>query len=457
MDPYLYNRTPRKKKKKKKNFSPYWLVPVFLVVMLVLAVWASFSGKTAVTTEPPATDPAVTGTEEAPVSEEIPEVTEPHPVATASVGVTGDILIHDPIINNNRTADGNYDFNNIYADIKPYFEKYDFMIANLEVTLGGAEAGVYSGYPRFNCPDSMIDALKNAGVDLLLTANNHSYDTGYNGMLRTVQVLKEKNMSYIGTRETENESFITVQDINGIKIGMSCYTYETETSNPNRKALNGNLLSEAAGPLIQSFSYQRLDAFYAQVQRDLDTMKAQGAEFTMFYLHWGNEYQFVPTSYQKQIAQKLCDMGVDIIVGGHPHVIQPYETLQSKTGHQTLCLYSTGNAISNQRQEIMDSEPTGHTEDGIIFGVTFEKWSDGTVRIADLDFLPTWVERKYVGGKLAYRIIPLDISDPDWSHYNLETLARAQRSYNRTLALVGEGLNAYRAQLGLDPVPLTVS
>ena len=145
----------------------------------------------------------------------------------------------------------------------------------------------------------------------------------------------------------------------------------------------------------------------------------------------------------------------------HPDVLNyagpddAYETLTAENGHRTLCLYSTGNAISNQRQELMDSEPTGHTEDGIISGVTFEKWSDGTVRIGGIDITATWVERKWVGGRLAYRIYPLD-PEADWSVYEMENPTKARRSYARTLALVGEGVNGYRAELGLPAYPLTV-
>ncbi len=397
-----------------------------------------------------------------PVSEETtPKVTEPHAVATASVGVIGDILIHETNYNSARRADGSYDFTENYTHVAPYLQKYDYTVANLEVTLGGPNPSVGrypSAYPLFNCPDSIVDALKGAGVDMLLTANNHSYDTRKAGLVRTVQVVREKGLEYLGSRDNTNESFYKVKEINGIKIGMACFTYSTVNS-AGIKALNGITMTADAGPLICSFAYTDLPGFYNEVRTAMAEMKENGAEFFMFYIHWGDEYRYVPNSYQTQIAKTLCEMGVDVIVGGHPHVIQPFETIQADNGNQTLCIYSTGNAISNQRKFLMDSDNySGHTEDGMIFGVTFERWSDGTVRIGKVNIEPLWVIRESRGGRLVFQIIPLDLSIPDWKVFDLTdaTVREAKASYNRTLELVGKGLNEARQKLGLDPLPLRV-
>ncbi len=392
---------------------------------------------------------------------ETPEVVEPYVVSTASLGVTGDILIHETVYKSVFRGDGVYDFTENYSFVKPYFEKYDYMVANLEVTLGGEKpsVGQYpSAYPLFNCPDSIVDALKGAGVDMLLTANNHSYDTRTAGLVRTVQVVREKGLDYLGTRDNTEESLYRVQDINGIKVGMACFTYSTVSSS-GIKALNGITMDRDAFPLVSSFDYNNLEGFYQEVQKALDEMAQKGAEATVFYVHWGNEYQYVPNSYQKNIAEKLCEMGVDVIVGGHPHVIQPFETVTAENGNETLCIYSTGNAISNQRQEIMDSDNfSGHTEDGMIFGVTFEKWNDGRVCISQVNIEPLWVNREYRGTRWVFHIVPLDLSVEDWTVYQLtdRTLAKAKKSYNRTLALVGEGLNAAREKLGLDPLVTSI-
>jgi len=144
-----------------------------------------------------------------------------------------------------------------------------------------------------------------------------------------------------------------------------------------------------------------------------------------------------------------------VIVGGHPHVIQPFETIQAANGNETLCIYSTGNVISNQRKELMDSDNySGHTEDGMIFGVTFEKWSDGTYRIGGVTIEPLWVIRERRGGKWVFQIIPLDLAVADWKVFDLNdnTVAQAKASYNRTMKLVGSGINAARAKLKLPPL-----
>ncbi len=380
----------------------------------------------------------------------------PYVVSTASIGVTGDILIHEPIYNAARGADGNYDFTENYQYITPYFQKYDCMVANLEVTLGG---GKPSSYPCFSCPDSIVDALKGAGVDLLLTANNHSYDTRTAGLKRTVQVVREKGLEYLGTRDNTEESFYKVKQVKDVKVGMACFTYST-VNNSGVKALNGITLNRDAFDLVSNFDPNRLEEFYAEAERAVAELKNGGADVLMFYIHWGYEYRYVPSDHQKKMAQKLCELGVDVIVGGHPHVIQPFETITAENGNQTLCIYSTGNAISNQRKALMNSDNhSGHTEDGMVFGVTYEKWSDGSVRLKEIEILPTWVIREYRGGKMVYQIIPLDTAIADWKSFGLSdaTLKEAKASYNRTLELVGTGLNAARVKLTLSEMPLSVN
>ena len=394
-----------------------------------------------------------TSSGEAPSTPDAPA--EPYVVASATVGSAGDILIHDPLITNAKQADGSYDFNNIFEHITAYHNKYDLMIMNLEVTFGGTKAGAYCGYPMFNSPDSLADAIKNAGVDMLLTANNHTYDTGEAGMLRTMQVLNEKGIAFTGTRQNENDTVYTVKEVNGIKIGIVCYTYSTTSG--DIKALNGNVMTSSAGRRVNTFDYNKLEEFYIEAEAAFGQMKQAGAEATMIYVHWGNEYHRTPNSYQTQMAQKISDMGYDVIVGGHPHVIQPFDTLTGKNGNKTVCIYSMGNAVSNQRAEIMDSDNySGHTEDGMIFGVKFDKYSDGTVVLADVNILPTWVNLKKENGKRVYQIIPLDLSVGDWKTFGLSDVAKAQKSYNRTMKLVGEGLNSYRTANGLEAVPTTI-
>ena len=383
-------------------------------------------------------------------------------LSTATLAATGDVLMHSPIISHAvRNEDGTYNFDNAFTYFRDYVLEADYAIANLETTLAGTYRP-YAGYPQFNSPDGIAVSLQNAGFDMLLTANNHTYDTFDTGFFRTQQVLQELGMDYLGTVDSTDDKLWQVHDINGIKVGMICYTYETD-SNPSVTALNGITMSKKAADLIGTFhsvwGSHDLEPFYAAMEQNIREMKEAGAEAIVLYIHWGYEYQTTQSSTQSAIAQKMCDMGVDVIVGGHPHVLQPMELLTSTTdeNHKTVCLYSTGNILSNQRIEYMDLK-TGHTEDGILFNFTFAKYSDGTVILESADVLPAWVDLHYDDAidKMVYSILPLDKGISDWkAAFDLTDtrLANAQKSYDRTMAIVGAGLadvQAYLAQLVAD-------
>ena len=379
-----------------------------------------------------------------------PEQTQPpepeHVVSTATISVTGDILMHMPVINTGLQSDGSYNFDSIFRYLAPYSAAADLAVANLETTLCGTDMGYkYSGYPAFNCPDEIVDALKTAGFDLLLTANNHCYDTGEYGFLRTVRTVRSRGLQVLGTRESAEELAYAVQELNGIRIGMVNYTYQGLPENPQagKVYMNRNMLSDLCAPLVNSFVDTQLDPFYLELRQYLEEMKAAGAEATVIFIHWGTEYQTTPSAQQRQIAQQLCDLGFDVIVGGHPHVIQPVELLTSRLNpdHRTVCLYSTGNAVSNQRISEMDLK-TGHTEDALLFSFTFSKYSDDTVYLESVQTLPCWVDLR-TEPQREYPIIPLDDSlRGQWqSLYGLtdEALENAGKSYDRTQALTAAG------------------
>ena len=378
----------------------------------------------------------------------------PFKETTATVLSTGDIMVHSPQLSGAYVpSSGLYDFSAFFKETASYFKNADLSIGNLEVTFGGNEGREYSGYPMFNTPDSLADAIKESGLNFLLTANNHSYDTGLDGLKRTVSVLKQKGIEYTGTKETETESAYQVKVINNINIGLINYTYETSPQNPTegRKYLNGSVISAEANNLINSFSYNKIEAFYTDIEAKLAQMRNDGAEFLVVYIHWGNEYQTTPNTHQKSIAQRLCNMGVDIIIGSHPHVIQPVELITSEdSSHTTVCLYSTGNAVSNQRQELMTSCPSGHTEDGMLFEFTLKKTKDG-VFLTGLNLIPTWVNKYLENGRYQYTIYPLENPD-DLSKYsfNATALSKAKKSYERTKAIVASGLTQCQQSIGCD-------
>ena len=377
-----------------------------------------------------------------------PETTMPEPehvIATATISTTGDLLMHMPVVNSGLESDGSYNFDDTFQYLKEYVEAADYAAANLETTLAGTDNGYkYSGYPHFNCPDEIVDGVRDAGFDMLLTVNNHSYDTTLVGYKRTLEVIRDKELATLGTMLDAQEPKYVVQDINGIKIGMMAYTYATGVTSDGRPSLNGNAAMKEAG-ICNYFTYENLPAFYDEVQGHLDAMKEEGAEATMLFIHWGVEYQTKQNQQQSTIAQELCDLGIDVIVGGHPHVIQPVDLLTSTTDpeHKTVCLYSLGNAVSNQRLGNISYVKTSHTEDGMLFSVTFSKYSDGSVHLEGTDILPTWVHMTTSGAR-EYYILPLDdeITEQWQEKYSLSDtyFNNAQRSYTRTMDIVEDGL-----------------
>ena len=396
-------------------------------------------------TEAPTTEATVPTTEET----EPPTTTMPDPehvVSTATILSTGDLVMHIPVINTGLQNDGSYNFDSIFRYITDYVSEADYSIANLETTFAGTTNGYsYSGYPNFNCPDALADATKKAGFDMLLTANNHSYDTTLVGFKRTLEVVRGTEQETLGTYLSPDEQKWTIKEINGIKVGMLCYTYATGVDAKGAPQLNGNAPIAEAG-ICNYFTYENLPAFYSEVEGYLDEMKAGGAEATMIYMHWGVEYITYAREQEQAIDQQLCEMGIDVIVGGHPHVVEPVDLLQSTVDpeHKTVILYSMGNAVSNQRLGNISYVSTPHTEDGVLFSITFSKYSDDTVYLEGVDLIPTWVNLNSNDGSRQYNIVPLvdDIRDQWMEKFNMteNQFNSAQRSYDRTEEIVGEGL-----------------
>ena len=424
------------------------IVIAVVIVAVVIIVKVSSSSKASASSTVSA-DGTEQATEQV-INEETgyaPGPPSPKVESTASIGATGDILLHNSVLNGALQADGSYDFSKSFADISPYWSALDYMIVNLEVPCGGDDN--VTGYPVFDAPDSIVTYLKAAGVDMCLTATNHAYDCRLSGMLHTQEVLIAEGMDYVGTRTDESESFVQIKDINGIRFGFACYTYDTRTDPNEQKSLNTIEMADEAVNLINSFCYSDLDTLYASISSDLQTMDSAGCDVTVFFMHWGDEYTDYPNSYQEEIAQQMSNLGVDVIIGGHPHVIQEFDVLSGTSGNTTYCLYSMGNAISSQRKEVMDpEEPRGYTEDGLLMSFTYEKFNNGKVKLIDVDVLPTWVE---VGGDGTYYIDPLD-PELDSSSWPVGSLYEGIDSYNRTMGRIGEVYPALRAELGLSTV-----
>ena len=386
-------------------------------------------------------------------------------VSSATISSQGDLLMHKPVIETCKDEDGNYDFSSIFRYVKDYVAGYDYAVANFETTLGGPNHP-YQGNPTFNTPDAFADDLVDTGFDMLLTANNHCADTTASGIVRTLEQLRNRNLATVGTQKDAGEQDFLVIEVEGIRLGISCYTYATDETDDGRPSLNRNSFLTKAG-IVNYYMEDKLDRFYGEVEAQLSAMEQQGVDATIFYIHWGVEYETKENEVQNKMAQKLCDLGVDVIIGGHPHVIQPMELLQStrNPSHRTVCIYSLGNVVSNQREGIDPSFEGGFTEDGVIFNVTFEKYSDGTVGIGSVDVLPTWVNMHTTDGVKEYNVLPLDKAvESRWKEMfdiSDDTLEKAKDSYDRTMEILGDGLeecqkfleNSRNMRLYNDPMP----
>lgn len=364
-------------------------------------------------------------------------------IARVEIAVAGDLMMHMPIVRTSQTMDG-YDFTPVFSYIKPYISSADFAAVNLETTLSGASGIGYSGFPNFNSPDAIARCAKDTGFDMLLTGNNHCYDYGTAGLKRTLSVIQEMGLESLGTIESSSDSRYKVQSVGGIDIGMICYTFG-EVDDGGTVTLNGMTTDAGADGLINAFDYDYLSRFYTEIEGQLAAMEADGVDTVVMYIHWGDEYSTVVNDTQRTIAQMLCDMGVDVIVGSHPHVVQPLDLLTSTVDpmQKTICLYSAGSFLSNLRADTVGMT-TGYCEDGALLRFTLAKYNDGSIRVNAVRVLPTWVLVDGTDEDRDFFILPLDQTLPDWpAAFNLssEQYSSARSSYNRTMELVTPGLN----------------
>lgn len=362
--------------------------------------------------------------------------------ASAVIATAGDIVPHMPIIGSAvyKSDSGDFDYTDIFKYYRGIPENADFAVTTLETSLAGKEAG-YTGFPMFKTPDALADTLKGVGFDMINLASNHVYDGLDDGFFRTLETLEKKEILYDGARSSEDKIRYTVQDINGIKVGFTNYVYET-TEGTDGKYINGNPISDKVSPLINSFNYNNLDSFYSEMEENLKGMKEDGAQYNIVYMHWGEEYHTTPSDYQTKMAQKLCDLGVDALIGSHPHVIQPVDLLTSTDGsRQMVCAYAIGNFLSNQQlEELGGIVPTGETEDGYTLTLSLSSDKKGKVTLKEAAFTPTWVYR-YYDSDATYYILPVNKPEELEKLTGLSGIQEgARESKDRTDKIIGEGV-----------------
>ena len=298
----------------------------------------------------------------------------------------GDLMQHQAQIDAAHVSEGKYDYSSCFSLIKEQISQADLAIGNLEVTLGGRP---YRGYPMFSAPDEYLQAIKDAGFDILLTANNHCLDRGKKGMERTIQLLDSSGIRYAGTYKNLSERrqrYPLFINRNGFRIALLNYTYGT----------NG---IKATSPNIVNYIDKNT------ILQDIQSAKARQPDAIIACMHWGNEYQSLPSREQRQLADWLLEQGVTHIIGSHPHVIQPMELrTDTLTGTQHAIVYSLGNFISNMSNV--------NTDGGLVFTLELEKDtvtpSIPNIRTRHCGYNLVWTARPTLTKEKNYIIYPTD-------------------------------------------------
>ena len=301
---------------------------------------------------------------------------------SARIMANGDLLYHDIIYISAKKSDGTYDFHENFEYVKSWLKQADLVIGDFEGTVN--KDHYLAGYPLFNAPGEVMDAIKDAGYQVLDLAHNHILDSQIEGVVSTADAIEKAGMTPIGvyTHEPRDKAPIVIKEVNGIKVALLAYSY----------GFNG---------IEQSISQEDYNRYLSDL--DEDKMKAEieraekEADITIIMPQMGVEYQIEPTEEQKKLYHKMIDWGADIIFGGHPHVVEPAETVE-KDGDKKLIIYSMGNFISNQRIETMqDVENAKWTERGVLMDVTIKK-KFGKTTIETAQAHPSWVSRTPKGG-----------------------------------------------------------
>lgn len=406
MEAYNYKR----KKKRKPNY-PRIIIFLILLGLVIWRISFSISNKSNKSVDVPNTNKNDT-------SETIA-----HEDTTIHLTAIGDIMCHGPNYKAAYNSSTNtYDFSPFFKNISKYTSKADITIGNLETTFAG-EARGYSGYPTFNSPSELGQAIKDIGVDVLGTANNHCMDKGYSGLASTLDTLDKMNLSHMGTsRSEEEQNTILVKDVKGIKIAFLAFTYGT----------NGITI-----PSDKSFSVNLIDKDL--ILKQINSAKNLNVDVICVNMHWGIEYQTSPNAEQKQLADFLFENGVDIILGSHPHVLQPMEkrtvALEDGSTKDGFVIYSLGNFVSNQSDV--------NTQDTIILNLQITKsGKDNKISIDNIDYVPVYCYNKGSNVKDRYELIDLKQSISNYDNGKSSISATLYNTFKTELQRIEKIVNS---------------
>ena len=305
---------------------------------------------------------------------------------------------HQAQIDAARRTDGSYDYSHCFSLVKEHISRADLAIGNFEVTLGGTP---YHGYPKFSAPDEYLYAIKDAGFDILATANNHSLDRRRYGLERTLTLIDSAGLVSVGTyhdADDRSRRYPLIVEKNGLRIAFLCATYGT------------NGIAETPPNIVNKLNRKEL-------AEDIHAARSMKADVIIAIVHWGNEYEQQPSNEQRDLAHWLITQGVDHIIGSHPHVIQPIELIPySEYPSNHAIIYSLGNYVSNMS--------ITHGTVGLAVTLTIERIGPAT-RLKDLNYHFVWTERASLSSTKDFRIIPEDTIPTDLTPDARQKMLRA--------------------------------
>ncbi len=345
--------------------------------------------------------------------------------ATINMAFTGDIMCHNTIYKDAFDSSNNsYDFSYIFDDVKYNIQTADIAVGNLETTFAGSSKG-YRSYPTFNTPENLAYTLKKIGFDVLSTANNHCYDSGYSGIESTINYLDDADISHTGTyKSQEEQNQILIKNVKGIKIAFLSFTYGTNGIKvPNDKSYSVNLIDKNL------------------ILNQLSLAKDQDPDMICVSMHWGIEYQTSPNSKQKDLADFLFKNGADLIIGNHPHVLQSMEkrdiTLDDGSHKDGFVVYSLGNFLADQNKN--------YTRNSAILNLNITKDSDDKIKINSATYTPTYIYKDTSKSSNKFKILNLKNSIDSYeagynSNFNKNTYNTLKTELNNIKKILGDDI-----------------
>jgi len=350
---------------------------------------------------------------------------KPDSLSTIEFSFVGDIMCHSTQFNFVKVGADSFDFKPVYREIKPYLENSDVVVGNLETVIE-VEGVKFSGYPVFNTPKEFLEGLRFAGFDILSTANNHAFDIRERGVKSTIEYIKKYNMQGIGTYDTQSKrDSVIINEKNEIKFSILSYTYGV------------NLYSI---PSETSYLVNRIDSDI--IKSDIRNHRLGGADIVIVFFHFGLEYSKLPNEFQRQVVAKTIESGADIIIGAHPHTLQPIEYFSSSSNKidSGFVAYSLGNFVSNQRWRYSDG--------GAILNFSVQKnHNSGKVTLAGVRYLPIWVFKGSTANGSEYIVLPAEVASSK-EYLSEKDIAMAQECSNDTETI----LTTYTKNIEIDTI-----